>query len=90
MNDNGPLDNVRVFPKWNKQATAAERFRELAAMAEKNPELFERTVIGFMGTKENGDYYVNYTLTNCDGIELLGLIELVKIKVHDRLRQPDA
>lgn len=39
------LANVELLPIWKKNATNAERFRELALLAEKKPELFDKWVL---------------------------------------------
>lgn len=37
--------SVDYLPVWKKGATAAERLRELAFVAEKHPDIFEKWVI---------------------------------------------
>lgn len=48
---NRPLD---YLPVWKKNATAAERFYELALMAEKHPDRFEKFIVLWESTKEVG------------------------------------
>lgn len=72
------LENVEMFPEWNKRVSAADRLREIALMADKNPEHFDRLVVGWQGMTEKGQLRVRYSLAGCDTIDLLGLIELVK------------
>lgn len=75
-------ENVKVFPVWNKNCSAADRLREIAVIADKYPERFDRLFIGWSGKNEDGKYYLNYALLGCDTLELLGLIEMLKAEVH--------
>lgn len=75
MNDTTPL------PVWNKRSTAAERFTELARLAEANPAKYEHVVIGWScGSSEKG-FDVGYTLVNCDTMQLFGLLEMVRAEI---------
>lgn len=38
-------DNVEYLPIWKNEATAEERFQELAMIARKHPERFKRVVV---------------------------------------------
>ena len=75
------VSNVEIFPVWNTKASAADRLRELAVMADKHPERFDRMMIGYQGTDPTGRYTINYALSNCNTIELLGLLELVRNEI---------
>jgi hypothetical protein len=39
------MANVELLPIWKKGATTAERLHELALLAEKKPELFDKWVL---------------------------------------------
>ncbi len=44
MSDAG-MSNVELLPLWKKNATAAERLHELALLAAKRPEQFDKFVV---------------------------------------------
>lgn len=74
--------NVEILPIWNNRASAADRLRELAVMADKHPGRFERVVIGYQGNDpDTGRYLISYAFANCNTIELLGLLDLVRNEV---------
>jgi len=50
------LPDVVLFPAWNRNVTAAQRLHELALMAEKNPERFQKLFVGWIGSKDGKDY----------------------------------
>jgi hypothetical protein len=69
---------VVSFPKWNPRVTAEQRFLELAEIARRNPEQFQKVVIGWTALDE-GRLDTNYALVGCaDTIEFLGVLDLVR------------
>lgn len=50
------MPDVVLFPAWNNHVTAAQRFHELALMAEKHPERFHKVFVGWIGDKDNRSY----------------------------------
>jgi hypothetical protein len=45
-------NNVEYLPIWKNNATAAERFDELAMIARKHPERFAKMVVVYIEVKE--------------------------------------
>ena len=74
------MKNVVILPIWKKYATAAERFRELAMMAEEHPGKFERFVVLYEGSKEFGQDRVRVL---SDGMELQTLIWMLEVTKQD-------
>lgn len=74
--------NVEILPVWNTRSSVADRLRELAIMADKAPHKFERMIIGYQGIDpDTGRYLIHYALANCNTIELLGLLDLVRNEI---------
>jgi len=63
--------NLEVLPIWSHRVDAATRLRELALLAEKNPERFQKLFVGWIGEK-NGKDYSNDISLNMQTAELLG------------------
>ena len=75
-------DNLAFLPVWNKHSSAADRFRELALMAERDPSKFEKVAIIWEGAAEkDSQSKTDYSLVNCNTTELIGLIELGKFAI---------
>lgn len=74
-------DNVDYLPIWKANSTPEERFMELALIARKHPESFEKMIVIY---QEQSDGYskTEYCTNNgLDITETLGLIELGKFEV---------
>lgn len=50
------MPDVVLFPKWNHNVTAAQRLHELALIAEKHPQRFQKLFVGWVGEKDGRDY----------------------------------
>lgn len=80
-------DNVEYLPIWKSEATAEERFNELAMIARKHPERFKRVVVIFEEQLplESGRTYpdtiTRYVTTGCCATMALGVIEAGKQKL---------
>jgi len=77
------MGSVEYLPVWKKDATAEERFLELAQMARQEPERFEKVIIGWVGTRNGKPGASNYVTVGCNAIEALGLAELTRRNVED-------
>lgn len=76
------LTNVELMPIWKKGADTGpgDRFRELALMADKNPERFAKLVVIYVEDNGKGDVtrYANYGVTT---MELLGMLRMAEVEV---------
>lgn len=76
-------NNVEYFPRWKKGATVGERLRELAYMADADPEKFANLIVMWTTDvrKPNG-LRVRYVSApdEMTVIEMLGLIEMVRYR----------
>lgn len=70
-------DNISILPNWKKNATAEDRLNELALIARKRPELFEKMIIVYQ-EQNDGTYYTRYIGTDMDTPVLYGLLEMAK------------
>lgn len=77
------MPDVLLFPEWNDNVTAAQRLRELALMADKYPERFEKLFVGWIGNK-NGKAYNNDRSLNMETPELLGWLTYWKYDICKR------
>lgn len=75
--------NVTYFPMWKKDATAEERFLELAQMAHDDPGRFEKVIIGWIGTKEGKPDVSNYISAGCTALDALGLVALTQRNIEN-------
>lgn len=74
-------DNVDYLPIWKAGSTVEEQFMELALIARKHPERFERFIVIYQESKDNHtrtDYLTKQGLQlNCT----LGLLEMGKFEL---------
>ncbi len=77
-------ENLSILPVWKKNATAEERLLELAVMARKNPEKWEKFAIVYSGRGADGSVNVNDMNCNCGLLETMGLFEVGKLRVFER------
>ena len=75
------MTDLTPLPIWNKRSTAAERFAELARLAEARPEKYHHVIIGWASSGEPNGFATGYTLINCDTMQLLGLLDLVRLEI---------
>lgn len=76
-------NNVTALPVWKRDATAEERFMELAQMAREDPGRFEKVIIGYLGVKDCKPGVSNYVTTGCNALDALGLATLTLRNVED-------
>jgi hypothetical protein len=82
----GP-DNVDYLPIWKKDATAAERLDELAMIARKHPERFERFALVYIEKlNDQGRIQVRSFEYGCNVPESVGLYELAKLHYFDETK----
>lgn len=74
-------DNVEFLPIWKKGSTAEEFLLELAMVARKHPERFEKLVLVSQETLPSGQTKVDYFTRKVSTIEVLGLLELGKMEI---------
>lgn len=68
-------NNVEPLPVWKKNATAEERLQELAHMARKNPEQFNKFIVIFQEFNERDDTTYERQMThNMTTTEALGML----------------
>lgn len=70
--------SIDYLPIWKKDSTAEEWLMELAAIARKNPERFEKAVIVMQELLPNGNIKPRVYSRGVKLTELLGLLELGK------------
>lgn len=80
------MDNVDYLPIWKKDATAEERFLELANMARKHPERFLHCIVIYQErvTLEHGDgtaFNTRYVTHGLDTLGAIGLFEVGKLSL---------
>jgi hypothetical protein len=75
------MSNATPLPVWNKRSTPAERFTELARLAEANPQKYHHVIVGWANANDPSGFDTGYTLVNCDTMQLLGLLELVRAEI---------
>ena len=71
-------DNICELPVWNTKATAAERFHELARMAELAPERFSQAVVIWDDRRKGSR--IDYTFVQIDTVAYAaGFVEMGKL-----------
>ena len=70
--------SIDFLPIWKKDATPCERLQELAEVARKYPERWEKFVIGCVETKPNGNLHFRNYRYGCVLTEAVGLFEVSK------------
>ena len=82
MKDNIEKDNIDYLPIWKKNATPEEKFMELALIARKHPERFDKLVVIWQEAIDEStrtDYTSNRDLTTTLGLLELGKFEMLKV-----------
>jgi len=79
-------DNVDYLPIWKKGASADDRFMELALIARKHPERFKKIAVAYEETLANGCTVLRTVSDGCNTNELIGILELAKLKVIEDTR----
>lgn len=80
-------DNVDYLPIWKEGATAEERLLELAMIARKHPERFDKFVIGYQESFEDGATKTRYMTFNTETISALGLLRMVDYEILEFTRR---
>ncbi len=73
--------SVDYLPVWKRNATAEERFQELAQIAAKHPERFGKICVVYEETLKNGCTVIRQVSNGANTNELIGILELAKLKV---------
>jgi hypothetical protein len=76
--------SIDYLPIWKEGATPEERFLELAHMARKSPGRFAKMVVVYEETLPNGNTLVRDITDGCTTNEVLGLLELGKVRIINR------
>ena len=78
--------SIDYLPIWKKDATACERLQEIAEIARKYPERFDRLLVVYESVPDTSDggntTKIRYACNGCDTTTLLGLIEEAKEEIH--------
>ena len=74
-------DNVDYLPIWKANSTPEERFMELALIARKHPERFEKMIVIYQEQSEEFSMTRYCTSSGLDIAQTLGIIELGKFEV---------
>lgn len=76
------LDNVEYLPGWKKNGTVADRLDELAMIARKHPERFDRFVLVYVERLETGNSKYRTHAHGCNFSEAIGLFEAGKMDYY--------
>lgn len=77
------MSTVTAIPVWKRDATAEERFLELAQLARENPERFEKVLVGWIGVKNGKPGVSTYVTTGCNALDALGMATLTRRNVEN-------
>lgn len=76
-------DNLFMLPSWKLNATAEDRFLELAVMARQHPERFNRLLVVWDYDAPENKTVTRYVSAGCQTIELLGLLRVAEKRILD-------
>lgn len=77
--------NVLILPVWKKDASAEEWFYDMAMLARKHPERFKRCVLVYEEmSADNASSLTDYYPHGCSTTEVMGILELGKMRVYER------
>lgn len=82
------MSTIDYLPIWKKNATAAERFDELAMIARKHPERFNKIAVVYEEILPNGNTKSRSTSTNCSTTELVGILTIAIKDIIDESQRP--
>lgn len=74
-------DNVEYLPIWKKDATPEERFLELAMMARKHPERFNKVAIVYQEELPSKRTVCRRASNNCSTTEFIGILQTAIVDV---------
>lgn len=80
--------NIEYLPVWKKDATAEERFLELAMMARKHPERFAKMAVVYVEIKPGGRWQIRSIDTGMTTIfEEIGILRAAMSDAESRTKQ---
>ncbi len=79
------MGDLSYLPIWKKNATAAERFYELAVMAEKHPEDFTTFIVAWVEQYEEGSKTNSVVSDKTTIYEAVGVLEAIKLNLLHQL-----
>lgn len=80
------FDNVEYLPIWKNGATAEERLMELALVARKHPEYFDKMVVIYQEDQADKRTVTRYASNGCTTTELFGLLTMAEWEIKDVVR----
>lgn len=69
-------DNVEYLPIWKRDATPEERLLEVAMIARKHPDRFNKLVIVYQEELENKRTILRFVSNNCNTDEFVGILHI--------------
>lgn len=90
MSDQKAPDNVTPIPVWKRNSTAEEFLQEVATVARKYPDRFEKMIVMHEETLPSGRTVVRYATRGASLNELLGLIEIGKRRIIERAESDES
>ena len=75
--------NVDYLPIWKKNATVADRLYELAMMAEKNPDRFEKLAVIYQENNTEKGTFTRWVSAGCNTNELIGIIHIGLLHIYE-------
>lgn len=85
-------DKIDFLPIWKKRATVGERLRELAFMADKNPDKFANMVVAWSNDFASPDGLSVRYVTAPDEmrvVETLGLLKMMEYRLLKLVHHED-
>lgn len=79
-------NTVVAFPQWKTNATAAERFDELAGVARERPERFKKLVVIYVEEGPTGNLLVRKLTDNLSTYEVIGLLHVVAHAIDEETK----
>lgn len=76
-------DNVDFLPIWKRDSTPDEWLMEVAAIARKYPERFNKAVFIFVATDPGGRETTRFVTRNLNTRETFGTLEMAKFVIMD-------
>lgn len=78
---------VDYLPVWKRNASASDRFDELAAIARKHPERFTKVVVAYQETLANGCTVMRQISSGCETLEVIGMLRLAEVQLLEDTRK---
>lgn len=77
-------DNVEYLPLWKKDATPEERLLELAMIARKHPERFDKIVVLYVEKKPDNHTLLRQASLNVTVHEMVGIMAEAAHSLYER------